>query len=120
MQEITSFLSNCIVSREVKDMEYKGDLKVIVTNNGQVSINIFENEHLSISRAGHLHIGKIDGEESELIETVKYWFGLDNQQLNESIYQFETSKPPSIGSFRKYKICSVNEKEQTILFKECN
>lgn len=97
-------------------MEYKTNITVIVENGKEKSEHTFSNEHVNITRATKLWIENISGMESDFFETVKMWYGIDQNTNTTSYYTIKTAEPTMVESFRKYFVKLIDEEKQSITF----
>lgn len=95
-------------------MEYKGNVKVTVTTNGNSSTNYFENEHVDFSRAGRLRIANKSEHDSEMIGTLTDWHKMDKKEGVTSYLKIEPEEHSTVQKDMTYFILSTNEEEQSI------
>jgi|GEM_PF-5883522 len=97
------------------DMEYKGNVKVNVTVNGNSSTHHFENEHVDFSRAGRLGIRNKSEHDSEMIGTLTEWHKMDQKEGVTSYLKIEPEGHSTVQKDMTYFILSINEEEKSVL-----
>ena len=95
-------------------MEYKGNVKVTVTANGNSSTHHFENEHVDFSRAGRLGIRNRSEHDSEMIATLTDWYKMDQKEGVTSYLKIEPEGQSTVQKSMTYFIISANEEEKSV------
>jgi hypothetical protein len=113
-ENISCWRNNRAKGEEI--MEYITDIIIELKTGDEKTTHVFPDENVIINRSSHLWIKNNSKDESEFFETVKLWHEMDRKTNITSFYKIETSVPTPVEKFRTYKVKSINEENQAILF----
>ncbi|URJ36587.3 hypothetical protein MF625_001005 [Paenibacillus polymyxa] len=99
-------------------MEYITTIEVSLKTGKTTDNHKFENEKVTINRASYLWFKNNSDSESDFIETVKLWHRMDKGTGETTFYNFKTSEPTPVVPGTTYRVESISEEDQSIMFKE--